>query len=62
MRTVDGKNKDEQDQEGFVFLFAIPGHCLQIIRQKSYLSIRITFLDLTATEGQMQKYNQSAPW
>lgn len=62
MRTVDGKNKDMQDWEDFMFLFAIPGHCLQIITQKLYLLVLITFLDLMTTEGQMQKYNQSVPW
>lgn len=61
MRAVDGKNKDMQDWEDFMGLFAIPAHCLQIITQKSYLLVRVTFLDLIITEGQMQKYNQSAP-
>lgn len=62
MRTIDGKNKDMQDWEYFMVLFAMSGHCLQIVTQKSYLLVGKTFLDLTTTEEQMQKYNQSAPW
>lgn len=46
IRAVDGKDKDMQNQDNLI-LFATPGHCLEIITQKSHVLIEITFPDLT---------------